>query len=830
MLRPSFRHLAAAAALASAATASAVETVTLARDGEALADIVVSKSAVKAARFGAEELRWHLKRMTGADFKVKTDDKPPSRLEIRVGRTSRTKTAADEFGNQQFMVKIDGEGVELIGRDRADRGEFRYCQCELHGVEGENWPGLYDEQGSLYAVYEFLETDCGVRWCDDSEFGTVIPERRALTLRCGEKRREPFVRSRNGGFGGALGFSLWRGGTENRRKWEAKGWRNPKSHALMSRLYLTRHRAGGSYRGANHSLYHFIDLYWNTNKPDNVAYRPDWFAAGREHSVPSQLCYSNPEVIAAVVKMVRDYFNDRDVKNSKRYFNYCGSRVKRWGEDQFCLEPMDNSVFCECDRCRPQFENGRGRECSQHSTYWFRFVNTVAKEIAESHPGKFIATLAYMTHEGLPTGIELEKNVRVYNCIFDNRIPASPNYLPALERMKAWHRRYPDLEFGMWLYNTFPLERANRANYKCFPGFYAHEGEKQYRIYKECNARWSTYQCGLNGASETYMQLEWMIDPDKTADELIDGYFAMFGAAAPAMKKFYALVEKRHCDPSSRPRDIVPDSQRAAWEFMGDAPTMKALAGFIGEADRLADTAQAKGALELFKLDVWEYMLAGAAEYAETARCPEPAFTARRVKPAGGDPDRADWAAAETAEPPYNFAGSAKASAFPFRLKLAHDGEYLYVEATLGVDVKKLRSAAEIYWCDDFELMIARERRRPYRCWFSAPDGRMTSGSFGEIDNGWMVGPGKSGAPPNFGVRFASALLPEGWRGRWAMPFKWLAVEPVRAGDLIRFNLASTLSPAFAPGVWPIQVFTLTPYTYVHAVDRMASLKLENGE
>lgn len=798
--------------LATTACASP-DSVVLARDGEALADIVVSRSATKAARFGAEDLKWHLGRMTGADFRIITDAKPPERFEIRVGRTNRSD-AKETFENQQFKVKIAKDFIELVGRDARDYGKFRYCPCEVHGLEGENWPGLYEEQGSMYAVYDFLETLCGVRWCDDSDFGTYVPQKPELALACGEWRKEPFVRSRTSSWGGALNMCLWKPGTEGRKKWHAKGWRRPEQHARMSQLYLLRHRAGGVYRSANHSLYGFIDLYWDTNSPKNVAYRPEWFANGRDQSRPSQLCYSNPEVIKQVVKMVRDYFNNPDPK------------AKRWGADQFCLEPMDNSIFCTCDRCRPQFEPARAEQCSQHSTYWFRFVNTVAKEIAKSHPKKYIVTLAYMSHEGLPTDLELEKNVRVYNCIFDNRMPTMPNYEPALKRMQAWHARYPGNELGMWLYNTFPLERTDRANYKCFPGFYAHEGERQYRIYKECNARWCTYQCGLNGPSETYMQLEWMIDPDKTADELIDGYFSMFGAAKPAMKRFYALVEKRHCDPTNRPKDMAPDSQRACWEYMGDKATMDELGRCIAEAERLADTRQAKGALELFKLDVWNYMQEGVADYAKVAAAPEPSFDAPRVASAGGDPNRVDWTKAAEWKLPFYFAGVDTVSDIPLGFRLAHDGEHLYVEASLGLATSNLTSAAEIYWCDDIELMIARERQKPYRCWFMAPDGRMVSGSFGEIDNGWMTSAAKSGAPVDFGAKYVTAKEPDRWICRWSFPLKTMAVKPVAVGETFRMNLAATLSPKFAPKASRIQVFTLVPYTYLHVVDRMAAIRL----
>ena len=50
------------------------EEVRLAKEGRALAKIVVAKDAEKAARFAAQELQHHLKLTTGATFEVGTDE------------------------------------------------------------------------------------------------------------------------------------------------------------------------------------------------------------------------------------------------------------------------------------------------------------------------------------------------------------------------------------------------------------------------------------------------------------------------------------------------------------------------------------------------------------------------------------------------------------------------------------------------------------------------------------------------------------------------------------------------------------------------------------
>ena len=102
-------------------------------------------------------------------------------------------------------------------------------------------------------------------------------------------------------------------------------------------------------------------------------------------------------------------------------------------------------------KCAQQREPEREKENGTESTYWFRFVKTVADEIKKSHPKKQISTLAYQTHEALPRGIALPDNVVVYFCIYANRMPYSVVLDQQLARMKQWRDAYPGQPLAMWL-------------------------------------------------------------------------------------------------------------------------------------------------------------------------------------------------------------------------------------------------------------------------------------------------------------------------------------------------------------------------------------------
>ena len=72
------------------ALASPVE-VTLAREGQPAATIVIAKEPTRAAQFAAYELQWHLKQVTGGDFRIVDDETPVEQVTILVGDSRRVR-------------------------------------------------------------------------------------------------------------------------------------------------------------------------------------------------------------------------------------------------------------------------------------------------------------------------------------------------------------------------------------------------------------------------------------------------------------------------------------------------------------------------------------------------------------------------------------------------------------------------------------------------------------------------------------------------------------------------------------------------------------------
>ena len=778
--------------------------LTLAEDGKAVADVAIGVNPTKIAQFAAKELKFHLDEITGGDFKIVED-------------------SAVEFGVE---LRTKEGSVAFRGEDRDQRGKIP-----------EAWlPGLYDRQDSLYAVYDFLERECGVLWVDPTDFGTVLPKRATLKVSSEFKPKEPFIRYRGGAPIDHDNYEplTWNRNSEGEKRYNelAYGGKNATEIKYRQRLFMRRKRLGGEFAPANHSFYFWYDRFWEKGKGKTadarfVGKRPDLFAKGYEGQ-PPQLCYLNPDTIKQVVDDIGRYFDDAEFR--KLYFG--GKFI--WGENAFCLEPMDNRAFCKCERCSKLYEPGREGDKSQHSTYWFTFVNEVARQIKAKYPGKRISTLAYMSHEGLPKGVTLEDNVVVYFCISANRGRWSKGLQAQIDRMAEWRNAYPAQPLGMWLYNTFPLEFARNGGYHCFPGFFADVAEKEYRIFKELNVRAGIFHCGFNGNIDNYMQCAWMIDPDRKAAELLDEYFAGFGKAAVPLKKFYRLVEKRYCDASLYPEKSSGHTVELAWNILGTKEVMDKLGGYMVEAEKFAETPEEKARVELFKRDVWDYMKEGFDTYTERANAPVPHWTAVRVPSAGGDADKVDWSKVPADNTVLFERGGSGKTTIGECVRWAHDDTHLYLEITERTNPKKLNDAPQINPCDVWEFMLSFQKAQPFRYWVTGPKGRIAGLSYGEVNFRQAVPASESGHPSYSVVAKTDLSAADRWTGRWAFPMDQALDHPIKPGDTLYFNATRVMHNDVLDDAMPghphshflFGIFTLVSHTTVKTCDRAAEVRI----
>ncbi len=644
--------------------AEQMRTLPLAQNGKANATIVIAADATRAAQFAAFELRYHLNRITGGDFVIATNGVPAAKgMSILVGDSDAVralKIKSEAFGPQEYLIRFLPGTLALVGRDKADRGRVVYDY--VSNVDAiKTWPDTWDEQGTMYAVYDFLERFCGVRWFNHTEFGTVCPENRNLTVSGLDIQRAPHFSFRYSNcYGGATfanNLSLWLAETDGFKRWDKTAYpaayasgKTDFSKAGSCELFRRRMREGGEKVVVNHSLYDYYNRFWEQSKDPNlakifVAKKTDWFAKGYRGK-PPQLCYTSTGLIEQVAQDAEAYFKGESTSIGFPYKFI-------WGENYFAVEPMDNVSFCKCPKCQELLNRGHSKSKvaplgegsdmvdsyfsrGEHSDYFFNFVNEVAKLVKKTNPDKHVITLAYMSHAWPPESLKLEPSVGVTFCFDSNRRPyARGEFENGLHAMKAWADEAKETKrpLNLWLYPNFPLYSAINEKFYCFPGFFSHTIGEQFNLFDRYGFR-GMYQNspGLAGEVDNYVTYKLMDDPTLNVDALLDDYFAgLYGPAAEALKKFYLLVEKTYCDPQNYPKNWNKhQNEDIAWGSLGNADRMSELGKLMVQAQT---TVAATGSstqkinVDLFDKAVWSYMVAGREQWLQKRDEVSPAYS-----------------------------------------------------------------------------------------------------------------------------------------------------------------------------------------------------------
>ena len=835
--------------------------ITLVRDGSAEAAIVLSSAPTRAAQLAALELQHHLRKITGAAIPILREAPPKAgTVRIWVGESARTKELGltrDSLQPQEYAIRFLPGEIVLVGRDKEDSGEVKYNGDDLAACEG--LPSFWDEQGTLYAAYDFLERFCGVRWLNPTDLGTACPQTKTLTVRGIDVRRKPFFRFRDaiGAMGDNPDFYdqtsiFWNRGGEQYKAYEAaaypelqKRYANPGQFALAHRnairLFLLRMRNGGEVCRCNHSLYGYYHRFWEKSSDPNaaklfVARRPEMFAKGYDQeATPPQMCYTSRALIEQLAQDARDYYDGKATGRDQGIF---------WNPtlpNLFPVEPMDNSSFCKCPECQkllsqspdPSLAPGaRGYFSSgTHSDYFFNFVNEVAKELHKTHPDKTLVTLAYATHAAPPTWVNLDPRVAVQFCFACNRAPhGKAQYDHEIQLLEEWAKD-KGRPLYLWLYYTFPKEFADNGKYHCFPGFFAHTIGEQMRLFARLGIL-GMFHCGYGQDVESYVTFKLMDDPGLDVDKLLDDYFGgLYGPSAEPMKQLYLGIERVFCDPANYPKEKT-SGPGLSWGHLGTEERMADYARLLDRAKALADSDAVRARIGLFEKAVWSYMVAGREQYVKRQKAAIPSLKAPRVADAGGDPAKVDWARAAPLQDPrlpdhWFDRGGDQPSARKLSGRVAHDGRFVYLELTDACDSKKLVTSAQVFPYDDWEVFIAAQRAVPYRQYAVSPSAQIVALSHGEI-NFRMNVPIK-----DHGVRATSdTTAADRWVTRMAIPLSGAIPGGVRvpragerSGGKLYLNVIRVTCPALS-GTGGLGIDTWVSFCTVHEVDRLAEIEL----
>jgi Domain of unknown function (DUF4838)/Glycosyl hydrolase family 67 N-terminus len=235
-------------------------TVTIARNGEAKAVIVVATDATEPEQHAATELAKFLRQVTGATFEISS---PPAAggSRLLVGPTA-AKLAVPDFSTDG----LDAEGIVI-----------RTVGGDLILAGGR-------PRGTLYAVYTFLEDQIGCRWWSSKV--STIPKKPTLELGELNVRYVPPLEYRE---------SFWYDAFDG--DWAVRNKCNGNSERLDAA------------RGGKHTYAGFVHTFYSLIPPEKYfADHPEWFSEinGERTHDRAQLCLTNEEMRAELVKNLKE--------------------------------------------------------------------------------------------------------------------------------------------------------------------------------------------------------------------------------------------------------------------------------------------------------------------------------------------------------------------------------------------------------------------------------------------------------------------------------------------------------------------------------------------
>lgn len=592
----------------------------LVRDGVPQATIVMAKAPTLAAQFAAAELNFHLEKITGAALPIADDQQAVSGNRVCVGASRATAKAGlrnEDLAPQEYVIRFLPDALIFMGRDKADD------QRPLNYADPASFPGTWDDQATCYAVYDFLERCCGVRWYLPTEVGMVCPQTKTLVVQGVEVRRAPAMKYRE----------LYRAADIPATLSDVPG---PRLGTREGRLFVHRQRlAGVQTYACNHAFYGYYGRYLKTH--------PEWFAKGYDQDLPEEMrrkldghnvkyrpyypnmCYMDKGFVQHVTERARAYFDTGKTEPGEVA-----------GGDFFSLVPMDSSgqdKFCRCPECQALLHTEAPcKKWREHPFFWddkasdyiFGFVNRVARGVAQTHPGKYLTVAAYHQNYYPPTRERLEPNVAVTFCIH-----AALRPIPAMDRavtglLDKWDEESKGRPKYLWLY----FHRPGPAN-PLFPGFMAHHLVKQMQDYhrrgfrgifaepayfpREGRQPGDASRAPVVTILELYLAYKLADDPTLDGDRLIDEFFPLYyGAAAKPMRDLYEAIERVYCDPAtyaSSPATYYGyQTPQIAWKKLGTKARMAEFGKLMEEAKRAARTEMEKKRVALFEESIWKRM------------------------------------------------------------------------------------------------------------------------------------------------------------------------------------------------------------------------------
>ena len=370
-------------------------------------------------------------------------------------------------------------------------------------------------RGTLYAVYHFLEDDCGVRWWMDGD--EDVPPPKPLAFAALDQRGKPFFACRN-----IYRFRKSDPRTAVRNRLNDNG-DSPIPAAL-----------GGAFTYGPPYLAHTWEMYLPFEKHGKE--HPEWYALVDGKRIGgqnvAQMCLTCPGLTNVFSRWLEEFIAQGEADAAAK-----GVPPPRI----YDISMNDNMRFCQCEACAAEIAK------HGHSGQQLRFVNAIAERAATNHPGLLFSTFAYYYSEPPPSnGVRAADNVVVRLCNTRQNMAAGifdPDNRFMHDQVLAWSKFTRNL--FVWDYGVtygkgkgypFPNEPYIFEKFR----FYADNGVTGFLVEHE------SPECADMYELKYRLECQAMEDPYRDPAPLIDDFYSRFyGAAGEKVREARRLLDLR---------------------------------------------------------------------------------------------------------------------------------------------------------------------------------------------------------------------------------------------------------------------------------------------
>ncbi len=511
-----------------------IQGETITENGEAKAHIVVAEGSDGLLTYAAEELVYHIQKVSGATVSV-------------VGEAS-TEGLAIVIATPDTCPELETlfpEDITWLSTLKEDGKQYSDDGFAIRRLDKAIYIFGMTPRGALNGVYDFIEENMGVLWVRANEdLGLIYEEMPTIAADVVDYReKSPFeTRGWHTCGIGYHGETPSAASDEKTLIMMSRNKLNAKFAELGNAVYWNYYKTIGlepfflghymKHWVTSSPIYdHTVTEYWNTDEegvPLNV-------------STSTQVNYWSELTADTIAAGVIDFLSKNDT-------------------DTVGIGVEDNDTCVHLPESAEPFEYAPGQfvepgDPAYISTVYFTFLNRIARQVKEAYPDVTINTFAYWLVEAVPL-CEIEDNVTI--CIApileDMSDPLTDPDNAENARILAMMEQWKDLPNDLKIYNyygcSFALERYERPIWDRI--------QSDFRYYVEAGIE-GTVPEGLVDAtfagslhSQTwainsltfwlYSKLAW--NPEEDIDALIVEFCdKVYGAASEHMQEYYRLIE-----------------------------------------------------------------------------------------------------------------------------------------------------------------------------------------------------------------------------------------------------------------------------------------------